>query len=457
MLSQTGVTLLTVLSVVVLTLHVAPVAAQVSGSFYSFGSASGDTLFYPNDDNTAASVLVSPSFVYHGTSYGDFQVNNNGWVLFANSYTLRVLAYDVDTRTRGNPAAGNENVWYRFTTDAAITSRAGADIRAVYPGSNFYATGVIVVTWDQVGVYSYRYDQLNSFQAIVAWDATRTYIIYKYGPLYYAGAGVPGLNGAHNFNLPLVGSVLNLQTQSNINVPGTWIFQVNGNTVDLPTQGSSGASADPQFFGLQGQRFQVHGLPDEIFNLISAPRFSLNSKFVYLSSGQCDYSNTPCWTHPGTYLGELGFLISGHQIKLVSGSHNAGLRLWLDDQEQDLTQAITWRSLANDNTTYFSARANDQFAFRTSNFLIEVTNSDLFFNLQVSLLDTQLLLLGAPVVHAEKHVTDDSTNLPALHGLIGQTWRNVVYTDGILYEGEILDYLVSSGNLFDPHFTFSKY
>jgi len=51
-------------------------------------------------------------------------------------------------------------------------------------------------------------------------------------------------------------------------------------------------SGDPQLVGLQGQRFQVHGMPDEFFNLISLPDMQVNSRFTYLASGVCNFNNT---------------------------------------------------------------------------------------------------------------------------------------------------------------------
>ncbi len=40
-----------------------------------------------------------------------------------------------------------------------------------------------------------------------------------------------------------------------------------------------------------GQSFQVHGIPDEHFALISFPGFAFNSKFVYIASGDCTYNH----------------------------------------------------------------------------------------------------------------------------------------------------------------------
>lgn len=73
-------------------------------------------------------------------------------------------------------------------------------------------------------------------------------------------------------------------------------------------------------------------------------------------------------------------------------------------------------------------------------------------------MDSELLLLG------RDHVTvngdrDDSGHYPnvPLHGLIGQTWKNIQYSDGLVYEGEVADYLLLSQDLFGVDFAFNQF
>jgi hypothetical protein len=221
-------------------------------------------------------------------------------------------------------------------------------------------------------------------------------------------------------------------------------------------------SGDPQFVGLQGQNFQVHGLSFEHFNLISTPNFCLNARFIYLNSGKCDYSNTACWTHPGTYLDQLGFLLPGKQIKVFAGSHSEGLKVWVNQIKLEPNQiggSISFNNNTDTDSIYLPR--HDKLFVQTPLFHIEVTNSDYFFNIRFTLLDQNLLRLGA-----QELILDDDSSLDklsllypnvAIDGLLGQTWRNVRYASGAPFRGEIEDYMILSHGLLDPNFLFSVY
>jgi len=215
-------------------------------------------------------------------------------------------------------------------------------------------------------------------------------------------------------------------------------------------------NGDPQLVGLQGQQYQVHGYPDSIFNLISSPEFSLNSRFVYLSSGICNYNNTACWSHPGTYLDDLGLIVGKNKIRATAGTYSDGLRLWLNDVAIESKSApISKESL------FLTHQSHDNFYIRTPLFHIEVTNSDHFFNLRVLLLNDYLLNAGQTLLELD-HATPEPDELAIypsapIHGLIGQTWRNIRYPENGAYEGTVDDYLILSNNIFDPVFPYSQF
>jgi hypothetical protein len=47
---------------------------------------------------------------------------------------------------------------------------------------------------------------------------------------------------------------------------------------------------DPQFVGLRGQSYQIHGVSGEIYNLVSDGDVQYNSRFVFLDQGECPRS-----------------------------------------------------------------------------------------------------------------------------------------------------------------------
>jgi len=202
--------------------------------------------------------------------------------------------------------------------------------------------------------------------------------------------------------------------------------------------GGSGGFGDPQFIGLQGQNFQVHGRPDTLFNLISYPSHGLavNSEFVYLSQGKCNYNNTVCWSHPGTYFGKMGLLLENSTRILVnSGSHKQGLQVYINDK----------RVKPSDNVISFGSglihvEDYDRVTIRNLDFSITLTNSDMFLNMDIALLDKNLLEQG-------KSKSQSSFNSD-LSGLLGQTWKLKDYVSSIgvkrPYKGTTDDYIVET-------------
>jgi len=222
-----------------------------------------------------------------------------------------------------------------------------------------------------------------------------------------------------------------------------------------------GLTQDPMFVGFQGQEFQFHGLADEHFNLISTPSMQVNSHFVYLANGQCNYNDSLCWTHPGTYVDVLGFILGDTRIKIQSGTHEIGLRVWLMNNEITPSPRSIIFALHNSSTdtaTIIFTKRN-QIKIITPLLMFDITNSDYFMNIGASLSDHELLRAGSRSRFVTQHelcksqTTHDyqlieqtvSKLYPVrtpLHGLVGQTWRNVKVC-GRDWMGVVEDYLVS--------------
>lgn len=236
-----------------------------------------------------------------------------------------------------------------------------------------------------------------------------------------------------------------------------------------PTQ--PGGSGDPQFVGLQGQQFQVHGMPEEFFNLITTPTFQLNSRFTYLASGQCNYNNTECWTHPGTYVDQLGFMFPGIKIKTVAGSHRKGLRVWVNEEEMKKSSGkvvITTTTGTDMNNSTISGEVSishphhDVLIVSSPLFTIEVTNSDWFFNFNLMFHAPEVLSSGR-MMHYIGDARTGSTYIDKfyptypMHGLVGQTWKNARYPAKRMYQGEVDDYMLLDHHLFSTQFLFNLY
>ena len=68
----------------------------------------------------------------------------------------------------------------------------------------------------------------------------------------------------------------------------------------------------PQFVGLLGQSYQVHGVDGQVYSLVSDKFVQINAKLSFLDAGACDRDETTgaplytCWSDPGTYITAIG-------------------------------------------------------------------------------------------------------------------------------------------------------
>lgn len=282
------------------------------------------------------------------------------------------------------------------------------------------------------------------------------------GPNYQASGATatpPDANGYAGYNCG--GGFTRVYTYGNLAVGATNAFSVQiydrGNAVTGPNTISYSFSVnrasppiigDPQIYGLQGQDFQVHGIPDEIFNLITYPNLQVNARFVYLSSAECHDNFTACFAHPGTYIGEEGIRIGNDKIHVKAGSYKKGLTVSVNGQRVSTGKHNVKLGSVN-------VQSHRRVLVNTPVMTITISNSDKFLNQETALRDQKLLSLGA-----ERRVLADSEQFHPevpLHGLQGQTWRNVEYPSGLEYEGSINDYHVVDGNLFGTDFVFNQF
>ena len=263
--------------------------------------------------------------------------------------------------------------------------------------------------------------------------------------MYYASVNVNNTaipNGHHKFFV----------TQSAIPYPDSDWSNMVGVMVTQPLSSPAAVSSpgaiagDPQFTGLRGQTYQVHGVPDEVFSIVSDVDLQYNSRFVLLTKGACPsiddkLIDTPCFTHPGTYLGELGLeTAAGDRLYIQAGSATTGFeQLLLNGEELTIGQHYTLKALAGRQQSYVRLVSSHRVVVQAGNFWFEFTNSDMFVNQRVAMIDA-------------KQETS--------HGLLGQTWSTAIYdvASSIPWiEGSVFDYAMADHQLFSHRFVFNKF
>ena len=212
----------------------------------------------------------------------------------------------------------------------------------------------------------------------------------------------------------------------------------------------SSVRGDPQFVGLRGQTFQVHGMDGAVYALISDPHVEVNTRFLFLqgprpcpvmpSTGKMA---TACWSHAGSYLGELAVKTSaGDRIHLVAGSAVDGFS----------TVTVNGKALSVDGSSALHYLNNNlPIGTIIYNNTHELTITCSFFTLIVENIDNFLNIRSLSVL-------DGAWPRLAAHGLLGQTWQWKRYSGKVKeIEGEVDDYALDGDDLFGDSFVFSRF
>jgi hypothetical protein len=149
---------------------------------------------------------------------------------------------------------------------------------------------------------------------------------------------------------------------------------------DLATCGS--VSGDPQFVGFNGIHFQVHGLPDRIFNIITTRNFQFNALFSYIESLDHHSHNhslihTVPFTHPGTYFSDVGIQFSHNQLRLTAGIYDQGFETCTFN---NFTLKVGQKIAIDSYIVY--RKSSHVVIVKTQMFDFTIVNSEKFFNFE---------------------------------------------------------------------------
>ena len=253
-------------------------------------------------------------------------------------------------------------------------------------------------------------------------------------------------------------------------IAGTTVFftvgwQNGAAAVDTPSiflfSNDSGGSAgnavgDPQFVGFLGQSYQVHGLAETVYSIISDALVQVNAVFVFLSEGRCPSTalqlplKTACWSHPGSYLGRITLqTLANDRVDIVAGPADRGFtRVTVNGRELQLGEE--W--LGNDVTVdhphaHHLSRAHCALLHshvvqcHVGVYELVITNSDSFVNLhEVSVSDWTAL-----------------THEIQSHGLLGQTWRRRVGGEVAGVDGMVDDYAEQDNDVYGTKTHFNQH
>jgi hypothetical protein len=218
--------------------------------------------------------------------------------------------------------------------------------------------------------------------------------------------------------------------------------------ISNPNATTPSVVGDPQFMGLRGQTFQVHGIDGAVYNVISDKAAQVNSRFVFLNGPRAcpimpstGKKSKACWSHPGSYLGEIGIMTSGgDRVFIRSGPAATGFTtVTLNDEPLAINDAATLNYANSTETSELHFLSSHELYVHAGPFLIELENIDSFVNLRS--------------VSVAGHLSKVSS-----HGLLGQTWSNKRYPSSLkVIQGEVDDYVIADDEIFGTQFMFNQF
>ncbi|KAI0222756.1 hypothetical protein LSAT2_025993 [Lamellibrachia satsuma] len=156
--------------------------------------------------------------------------------LSGNTRLIAAFWTDIDTRVNSG------RVYYRQSTNREIVQRATDDVRRAFPGSQFAAGWVFIATWHKVSYFSgSNTTPVNTLQIVLVTNGHSSFAILNYGDISWKGkpgskpaqVGFNAGDGKRYFSVPgsLTDAVVDIETTSNVKLPGRWMFRIDQETI----------------------------------------------------------------------------------------------------------------------------------------------------------------------------------------------------------------------------------
>jgi hypothetical protein len=208
---------------------------------YAYGAAY-DTALPKNDDGSNGPISLGVPIRFFNISYSTIYVNTNGHISFFAAYsnytalrfplTFPLIApfwTDINTLTGGQ-------IYYRESSSSTDLTQAKSDIVKVY-FSTFNPTRLYITTWYQVAAYGGTSTTFNTFQLVIVTNGSISFLVFNFEQMSWtsppSGSNFAnfGYNAGDNINYyshpdSFTANIKNVSLQSNVNVPGKWIFRV---------------------------------------------------------------------------------------------------------------------------------------------------------------------------------------------------------------------------------------
>uniref|UniRef100_A0A8C5D3Y0 Nidogen 2 n=1 Tax=Gadus morhua TaxID=8049 RepID=A0A8C5D3Y0_GADMO len=162
---------------------------------FPYGTPSGDLTLAEGDDETSKVLTLPRPLYFYNTQFSELYVATNG-IISAQDLPMEkqyvddgfptdfpvVAPFLADLDTSG----GRGQIYYRLTETPSVLNRVSQEVHRGFPDARFTPTHAVVATWENVGAYEEQSrqagppNQVNTFQAVIAYDETDSYALFLY-------------------------------------------------------------------------------------------------------------------------------------------------------------------------------------------------------------------------------------------------------------------------------------
>ena len=244
--------------------------SSVQSTLIRFGVDHGDAKMFRADDAVSAPIHIPIRFPFFNHLYEEIKIEINGLVLFGNQsyqnidykpqrfpvdYIICVAPFWADIITSQDTIS---NIFYRQIIDPSTLGEIDCTVANGFPGQSSHRfIWAFVVTWDRVPGYGLSLEYRNTFQAIIATNGINSFAIYNYDQLQWsygtasnnihaqAGFNAGDMNNSFVIEKSFTPGVLSIVNDSNVGLPGRFIFAIGGDITDVQCNTTSGLQIAP--------------------------------------------------------------------------------------------------------------------------------------------------------------------------------------------------------------------
>nr|XP_020447648.1 nidogen-2 isoform X2 [Monopterus albus] len=165
------------------------VTAIQRADMFPYGTLSGDLILAEGDDETSRVLSLPKPLYFYSSPFSQLYVATNG-IISAQDLPMEkqyvddnfptdfpvVAPFLADIDTSG----GRGQIYYRVTETPSVLNRVAQDVHRGFPDAKFTPTHAVVATWENVAAYEEPSNKVNTFQAVIGYDETDSYVLFLY-------------------------------------------------------------------------------------------------------------------------------------------------------------------------------------------------------------------------------------------------------------------------------------